>query len=293
MTLSRMARSTPGRVAIVLLVVALGAVLWQYQRIKQVRQELFRALTPVALSNCTLERIGDANDGGYLFCGNLLAGTAAAYSYGINGTDEWGCQLSQRLGIPVHQYDCFNLTAPACGGGDARFNAECVGPDPATIDGRAFDTMVRQVAKNGDTGKRLVVKMDVEGSEWKSLLEAPDGLLNDIDQLAVEFHEIEDPRFIETVRRLQRLFHIVHVHQNNFGCEPGLDPFTSSYFEVLFVNKRVGQLDPSARAGGPHALDAPNAPWLPDCQELTPANASSEIALFRRWLRRVGRALMR
>lgn len=291
--LKNFVRSTLGRVAIVMLVVVSGAVLWQYQRIKRVRQELFQALTPVALANCTLERIGDANDGGYLFCGNLLAGTGAAYSYGINGTDQWGCQVSTRLGIAVHQYDCFNTTAPACPGGDARFNAECVGPEPAAIDGRAFDTMLRQVAKNGDTGKRLVVKMDVEGSEWDSLREAPDALLNDVDQLAVEFHTVEDPRYIETIRRLQQLFHVVHVHQNNFGCEPGLDPFTGSYFEVLFVNKRVGQLDASARAGGSHPLDAPNAAWLPDCQVLTPATASSEFALFRRWLRRVGREMMR
>lgn len=172
MNLKRVAASVVGRSVLILVVALAGIVLWQYQRAKSVRQELFLAFTPVTISNCTLERMGDANDGGYLFCGNLLAGTGAAYSYGINGTDEWGCQISTRLGIAVHQYDCFNTTAPACPAGNARFNAECVGPEPAAIEGRAFDTMLRQVAKNGDTGKRLVVKMDVEGSEWDSLLEA-------------------------------------------------------------------------------------------------------------------------
>lgn len=119
--------------------------------------------------------------------------------------------------------------------------------------------------------------------------DAPDSLLNDVEQRVVEFHKVEDPRFIETVRRLRRLFYIAHVHQNNFGCEPGLDPFTTSYFEVLFVNKRLAQPDPAARAPGTHPLDAANAAWLPDCQELKAADRSSELALFRRWHRRVAR----
>ena len=29
-----------------------------------------------------------------------------------------GCQVSTTLRVPVHQYDCFNLNAPVCAGGD-------------------------------------------------------------------------------------------------------------------------------------------------------------------------------
>jgi hypothetical protein len=232
MTVLRLARSKVLLGLLILAIALAGAALWQFQRAKQVRQELFLAFTPVALANCTLQRFGDANDGGYLLCGNLLKQAQAAYSYGINATDEWGCQVSRQLGIGVHQYDCFNTIEPPCAGGDMHFNAACVGPEPATIDGRVFDTMLRQVAKNGDAGKRLVVKMDVEGSEWASLRDAPDSLLNDVNQLVVEFHEVEDPRFIETVRRLTRLFYIAHVHQNNFGLAARL-PATAGRGPVL------------------------------------------------------------
>jgi hypothetical protein len=33
-------------------------------------------------------------------------------------------------------------------------------------DGRVFDTLQNQIAKNLDAGKRLIVKSDVEGAEW-------------------------------------------------------------------------------------------------------------------------------
>jgi hypothetical protein len=62
------------------------------------RQALWNELRPVALKNCTLRRFGSVNDGGYLMCENLLSGTESAYSYGIDTEDNWGCEVSQKLG---------------------------------------------------------------------------------------------------------------------------------------------------------------------------------------------------
>ena len=70
----------------------------------KIRQAIFDLVQPVALSNCRLERFGEPHDGGYLMCANLLDGVAAGYSYGISGYDGWGCQISARLQVPVHQY---------------------------------------------------------------------------------------------------------------------------------------------------------------------------------------------
>ena len=273
-----------------LVVIGLLVAAWQYTRDKQVRQALFDALAPVTVANCELARFGDANDGGYLLCGNLL-NVQAAYSYGINGTDNWGCEVSRKLAIPAHQYDCFNTEVPVCGGGDTRFNAACVAANSFVDGGRPFGTMREHIAKNGDTGKRLVVKMDVEGSEWASLLQAPDEVLGNIEQLVVEFHGVEQAATVRTIARLKELFYIANVHHNNFSCEPGLDPFPGEIFEVLLVSKRVATAGAAPRAKRYSALDAPNATWLPDCQELTADTSSSEFTLFRRWVRRVFRHL--
>lgn len=89
------------------------------------RMQLFEELQPVRLANCTLERFGETHDGGYLMCANLLGAVASGYSYGISGYDQWGCDISGRFGVSVHQYDCFDLTRPACPNGNTLFHQEC------------------------------------------------------------------------------------------------------------------------------------------------------------------------
>lgn len=238
------------------------------------RQALFDALQPVALKNCTLQRFGEAHDGGYLMCANLLDAVHAGYSYGINGYDKWGCDISKARSIPVHQYDCFNLERPSCKGGQTVFHEECVGARAETQQGRVFDSVASQFQKNGDAGKRIVMKIDVEGAEWDTFLAMPDATFAQIDQMAVEFHWdeggphgwVSDPRYVNAVNRLKQFFEVAHIHHNNNACVADLAPFPAWAFEVLFVNKRLAQVDPSARLVLPNPADAPNRDGRADCQ---------------------------
>ncbi len=226
--------------------------------IARIRQQLFDAVQPVTVANCTLARVGDANDGGYLVCGNLLGAVQSAYSYGIAGTDNWGCQISQRLSVPVHEYDCFDLRQPSCADGRLIFHPECVGPSASTEDGRPFDSIADQVQRNGDADKALVMKMDVEGA---------DAVFDRIDQLVMEFHGVDDERYVRAVEKLKRAFVFAHIHYNNYGCRRGVEPFHGWVFEALLVNKRIAQTDGSPAPRGPLPnLDAPNGPQIPDCQ---------------------------
>jgi hypothetical protein len=240
----------------------------------QQRRALFDMLQPVALTNCQLERFGEAHDGGYLMCGNLLGGVQSGYSYGIGGYDKWGCDISTKLDVIVHQYDCFNTSRPRCWRGETIFHEECVSDASTSAHERVFDTVPNHFAKNGDGAKRIVLKMDVEGAEWDTLSSVPDATLEQIDQMAVEFHWEQDERFhwvqeekhLRVVRRLKQFFEVGHIHFNNASCIGDLQPFPSSAYEVLFVSKRLALVDPSRKAGGVHPLDAPNSPWAADCQ---------------------------
>lgn len=249
-------------------VAALVVVAIAYPRptARELREALLRELQPVTLANCTLERVGSANDGGYLMCGNLLGGGQAAYSYGIGPADDWGCDVSERVGVPVHQYDCFSPPEAGCANGLSQFHDECVGARAAMKDGRAFDTITNQIARNGDTGKTLVAKIDIEGAELDSLMATSDAVLARIDQLAMEIHGT-DRQFLTLVRKLKRTFHPVHIHYNNQACTPRFKPFPAWAYQVLFVNKRIGILDRVQRPPIlPHPLDAPDYSMGKDCQ---------------------------
>ena len=235
---------------------------------RQVRQTLLEELRPIALTNCTLERIGSPNDGGYLMCGNLLDDIESAYSYGIGPADDWGCEVSRRHGVPVHQYDCFDPGRPECPEGRAVFHDECVAGTPGVSESRTFDTLARQIARNGDAGKRLAVKIDVEGAELDALMRTPAWVFERIDQLAAEFHGA-DGQYLALVRRLKRTFHVAHLHFNNQSCAYRYSPFPARAYQVLFINRRLAAPDPTLPPPVlPNPLDAPDFSIGRDCQTI-------------------------
>jgi hypothetical protein len=260
-------------IAVIALVLVLGVVVFLVRNIvsKNPKEQLFSELEPVKLENCSMKRFGHPNDGGYVMCANLLDRAQVAYSYGIGGRDEWGCDISSQYHLTVHQYDCFNIKRPSCPQGNFIFHEECVGDKANRIENRIYDSVESQIAGNGDLGKTLVVKMDVEGSEWDSLLSAPDPVLNAMDQFVVEFHiddkKPDETKYLQVIRKLKKNFHIANVHFNNNSCTDAYKPFPSWVFEILFVNKKIGKLgEGTTKQTGLNPLDTPNNTSIKDCQ---------------------------
>ena len=136
-----------------------------------------------------------------------------------------------------------------------------------TSDGRRFDTIHSQIGRNGDHRKRLLVKIDIEGAEWDSLMTTPDAVLDRIAQMPMELHGTDQAKFVDVVRRLKRHFYLVNLHFNNHACAPDLAPFPAFAFQVLWVNRRVGVLDPDGPSPAPMSpLNASDRPEGPDCQ---------------------------
>ena len=232
------------------------------------RQALAAELQPVTLKNCTLRRYGSANDGGYLMCENLTDTAVGAYSYGIDTEDNWGCDVSKQRSMAVQQYDCFTPHRPSCDGGQFVFHNECVGPRAETVDGHPFDTVPSQIGRNGHAGKPLLMKMDIEGAEWGSLSTTPDDVLDTFVQFPMELHLrlADENEILGTVRRLKQHFYLVNVHFNNWSCSPAFAPLPAPAFQVLWVNKKVGVIDPDAPTpAAPSALNAPDNPAAPEC----------------------------
>ena len=238
---------------------------------RKLREAILAELQPVVLKNCTLKRFGSANDGGYLMCENLIEPLDAAYSYGVGPNDDWACEVSRRYHVPVHQYDCFDPARPTCNGGKFVFHDECVGDHSYHSGSHLFDTLENQISKNGDTGRRLIIKMDIEGAEWDSLLAAPEELLASIPQITMEMHGFDDPKIVEALRKLKRNFYLVNLHFNNWSCTPKAAPLPAWAYQTHWVNKRIGVPDSAAPFPAPmNSLNAPDSPTTPDCQLPSP-----------------------
>jgi hypothetical protein len=69
-----------------------------------------------------------------------------------------------------------------------------------------------------------------------------------------------DQQTLQMVRKLKQTFYLNHLHYNNNACaELKYSPLPAGAFQVLFVNKRIGILDPSKPVAVlPHPLDAPD-----------------------------------
>jgi hypothetical protein len=273
--MTRTERQTSWWIALALFALAVAGLAWAPRSVakptaRQLREQLLKELRPVALQNCTLQRYGSRNDGGYLMCGNLLGQIQSAYSYGIGPADDWGCEVSTRHAVPVHQYDCFDPGRPKCPSGQSSFHDECIGSAPSVEQARVFDTLTRQIAKNGDTGKKLVVKIDVEGAELGSLMATPDRVLNRVEQMAMEIHGTGE-EYLALVKKLKRTFHVAHLHFNNQACAPKYRPLPAWAYQVLLINKRLARPDRAAAVPTlPHPLDMPDLNGAPDCQLQNP-----------------------
>ena len=100
--------------------------------------------------------------------------------------------------------------------------------------------------KNSD--RLILLKIDVEGDEYKSLCNIPQKTLAKIDQIAIEIHHLNrftDPKFatnsLRLFEKLLKQFAVIYISPNNYGgaitLESGLFwPFT---VEVLMVNKSL------------------------------------------------------
>ena len=247
---------------------------------QQVRSRLLEELRPVGLKNCTLGRFGSLNDGGYLLCENLIEGVASTYSYAVGSQDDFACELSARYRLPVHRYDCSDSAPPTCDPGTLIIHNACPGPRRETVQSRLFDTLPNQISANGDTGKRLIVTMDVEGAEWEALMATPDAVLERIDQLPIEFHGVNEVRFLEVILKLKRHFHLVNLNFNNHSCTPDAAPLPAWAYQALFVNKRIGVMDGEAAVPALRStLNAPDDPGSGDCQILTEQDVANSRAV--------------
>ena len=226
--------------------------------------DFLEQLRPVT-TEVELIRVGGNDDGGYLVP-NDLDGIIALFSPGVAQTATFELEIANR-GIRSYLAD-YSVDQSPSEHKYIQFDKKFVG----SRNDEQFMTLAEWVhSKNLPVAGDLLLQMDIEGSEYETILSTTQDLLSRFRILVVEFHYLDkvstyfgNKIIIETFSKLQSQFEIVHIHPNNC-CDPvaihGLQ--IHPCIEVTFLRRDRFQ-DSSPTSTFPHLLDRPNIKGKPD-----------------------------
>jgi hypothetical protein len=186
--------------------------------------DIFRALTfltPYDTQSMKKVRVGPDRDGGYIMLDDL-EGSGEVLSFGIGnqiGYDLVLAQKGKRVFMYDHTIDGLPYEHP-----NLFFRKSGIGPSD-TEDANLFTLTYHIEAEGLSERDDLILKLDVEGAEYDSILATPFEVLRMFRQVIIELHDLlrlGEPefrqQFIQFMQKMTDCFTIVHVHGNN--CRP-------------------------------------------------------------------------
>ncbi len=209
-------------------------------------------------------RHGKDHDGGYVVPRKALQSAEAVLGYGILDDSSFEEQFSEMYKKPSYGFDC---TVDYTGTNQLfTFVKECVA-SRRFIDKKhntKFSSFLDHLNQFNLKGKKVFVKMDIEGGEYDALDEV---LLNHPNVtgivLEIHFNENNISEAIKLLKKLKRDFILVHVHGNNctdanMSSSNALGKF-SGVMELSYINKSlVSGRQVAKNQFHPTPLDMPN-----------------------------------
>lgn len=216
-----------------------------------------------------LYRHGRDNDGGYVVPKVALESADALIGYGIADDASFEDQFSQIYDKPSYGYDC-SIESVESSSHLFKLVSECIASkDYLYSNNLSFNQMkvssfADHIRDNNLIGKKIFVKMDIEGAEY----DAFDDILlnrNNITGIVLEIHFSDKniERTVNLLSKLNRNFLLLHVHGNNCARKSfeasnviGKLPYV---IELTYINKfLIGGYEISKDQSHPNRLDMPN-----------------------------------
>lgn len=198
--------------------------------------ELLCMLEPVNVTNFGKIRVGSIGDGGYVMLDNIK--NKKVLSFGIGHTLEYEQEMVKTHGCEVHAYDCYiNCSDP-----NVEIFKKCIGVEETNV----FITLEKCIE---NIKLPTIIKMDIEGDEWKIFENCSPETLECFEQIVVEFHnfdKIKCSEFFKTAKlalgNILKNFVVSHVHANPYGQILNIDGHkVIQTIEVTFANKKMVQ----------------------------------------------------
>ncbi len=222
-------------------------------------KKLLQELMPYDVSGFEKKvRLGNQSDGGYVLPENILPLIDVAYGYGVADHIDFEEDLIKKRDIPVRLYD-HSVESLPLQHKNFYFFKQGIGHKKSG----SFDTFGNQVKANGDSGKKILLKMDIEGCEWKVLGDIIQDFSQDIVGLIVEIHQLyryeKFPQYIDILKKIDEKFTLVHIHGNNNGEMVFVNGTKiTSVLELTFINNNLVTQKKAMALPLPSALDYPN-----------------------------------
>jgi hypothetical protein len=219
--------------------------------------ELIRKLTPYK-TNHELIRLGSAGDGGYLVP-NDLEGITACFSAGVGKISDFERDC-YNLGMKIYMADG-SVNPPDFLDFKFTFTKKYI----SDTDGLNFVSINSWIQNSKVDDSDLILQMDIEGSEYSSIIAIDNSKLSSFRIIVVEVHNLHHLWIPEFKAKAEIFFHklllnhiCVHIHPNNcFGIFNfnGLSIPTNA--EFTFIRKdRVTTKEIANNF--PHSLDSDN-----------------------------------
>jgi hypothetical protein len=206
-------------------------------------------------------RVGNKFDGGYVMLDQGIKELQAFYSYGVNDDYSFDDNLSKisnsigRLFDPTVAYPK-KITD--------RLYFKKIGL--ATGEGTVRD----HVSMYGDMGKKMILKLDIEGAEWTWLKHTTQEELSMFDQILIEYHDFKNSVIYEScqkcLKKINELFYLYHVHGNNHRPLVNINKtYIPDVLECSYIRKDLCECKVNEKILFPvKNIDLPNHHWLPD-----------------------------
>lgn len=227
-------------------------------------ENIKKLLTPYGCSN--LKRYGANYDGGYVLLSNLLEASSSVYSYGV-GDNIALISFDQHmttLNKSVYMYDA-SIDGSWIIASLMRFKKE-------NVDSNNIYKHI--VENNHQDDHNMVLKMDIEGAEYDTLLNCNEIIFKHFNQIAIEVHDVlmfsdckpyneTKHKQISLFNRLNQYYYLVHIHGNN-NCLKMINGIADT-LELLYIRKdKIENPEISKNKCPVYGLDFPNNPQRED-----------------------------
>lgn len=176
---------------------------------KNLGSRVKKALSVKIPEGYSYSRIGSNNDGGYVAVNDFTPDDYLV-SFGIADNVDFEKEISPIVN-GIDMYD-FSIQRPREHVDKSRFYMERIGAEAKHIFDRVSDK------------KDLILKIDIEGSEWDFFENISEDHINRFRQIILEIHwMIENSQIyvpdcrIDIIEKINRTHQIVAVHPNNWG----------------------------------------------------------------------------